>query len=61
MQHVAVTPLSALKKQGSDATTNAQAAAAAAEEAMRARTAAVRSAKVAYCKALHLNPTQGVF
>ncbi|GAX80151.1 hypothetical protein CEUSTIGMA_g7589.t1 [Chlamydomonas eustigma] len=64
MQHVSVTPLPVLTRiratDTSSRSSHAAAAAAAADEAMRARGAAVRRAKVAYCKALHLNPTQAL-
>ena len=57
LQHAAVTPLSELRLLAG-APAGAQAAEAAGA-AVQARAKAVRGARVAYSKALHLDPTQG--
>ena len=57
MQHTAVTPLA--ETRALTAASPGVEAAKAAEAAQGARMATMRGARVAYCKALHLDPTQG--
>jgi Flp pilus assembly protein TadD len=57
LEHTAVTPLAEFKAAAA-APPGAQSAEAA-EAAMLSRARAMRSARVAYSKALHLDPTQG--
>lgn len=57
LQQAGVTPLPQLRALAAAAP--GQGAAAAATRAVQARADAVRAARVAYCKALHLDPTQG--